>query len=175
MVHQPPKRPWKMLLEAGNRINSAAWRYFYLRQNLKSAGGWKEGARQGLQHPGWDFVTHRAIPQSPWEGNFLPFQWEKAERELINVLYMWGQPSRAKAYGFKRAQYKEWAERVKIGTTGSILIIQTEILIMRIANKVFKLFWVDILFQKALLSCPCTNASGLSQKIRLSWVQSREF
>lgn len=52
MVHQPPKRPWKMLLEAGNRINTGAGRYFYLRQNLESAGGLKEGARQGLWKDG---------------------------------------------------------------------------------------------------------------------------
>lgn len=172
MVHQPPKRPWKMLLEAGNRINTAAWRYLYMRQNLESAGGLKEGARQGLQHPGWDFANKQSNSSEPWGGNFLPLQWEKAEGELLMCWICGAIPAGQRLMASKELSTRNGAERVKMGAAGSILIIQTEIL-MRIASKVFELLWVDI--QEAPLSLPAQVPVGQSWKIGLSWVKSREF
>lgn len=160
MVHQPPKRPWKMLLEAGNSINTGVWRYFSLRQNLESAGGLKEGARHRLQHPGWDFAN-KQVPQSHWEGNFLPFQWEKAEEEMLMCWTCGAIPTGQRLMASKELSTRNGAERVKIGAAGSILIIQTEILIMRIANEVFELFgWTP----RSSSFPPCRSANGTKPK-----------
>lgn len=84
-------------------------------------------------------------------------------------------PAGQRLLASKELSSRNGAERVEIGAAGSIFIIQTEILIMRIGNKVFELLWVDTLFWEAPLSLPAQVPVGQSQTIGLSWVKSREF
>lgn len=66
------------------------------------------------------------------------------------------------------------AERVKIVAAGSIFKIHSEVLIMRIVNKVFELLWMGILFQEVPASFSAWVPVGQSQKAGLSWVKSGE-
>lgn len=52
----------------------------------------------------------------------------------------------------KELSTQNTAERGRIVAAGSVSEIKSEILIMRIANKVFELLWVDTLFQEAPVS-----------------------
>lgn len=67
------------------------------------------------------------------------------------------------------------AERVKIVAAGSIFKIQSEILIVRIANKVFEFLWMDTLFQEVPVSLTACVPVGQSQKAGLSWVKNEYF
>lgn len=111
--------------------------FFIWGRTWKVLEGWRKEPGRDCSIQGGILPTDRAIPQSPGKEISCPSS-ERKRGGAADVLNLCGHPSKAKADGFKRAKYKEWGwKKIKIGAAGSILIIQTEILIMD-KVKIFK-------------------------------------